>query len=355
MSPETFSILLLEWWGDNKRELAWKDSTNPYNIWISEIILQQTRVSQGTPYYLNFISRFPDIFTLASASEDEVLKVWEGLGYYSRARNLHITAKYIQSKFNGNFPDNYDDILKLKGVGPYTAAAIASFAFGFRYPVVDGNVIRLISRILGISAPVTTIDVKKEIEKFVTESILNAHPASFNQAIMDFGALYCIPNQPQCPVCPFNSYCIAFQTDQIRDIPFKSKKTFKKTRHFHYLDIRLPDDYTIICQRSEKDIWKKLYELPMLESVTEKINVENMLTVLQNILTMPIQYKVEIKNIMALNQELTHRKIQATFYKVTLHQKIEKINKGHYLVERKKVSNFAFPKIITEYLKTIDV
>jgi len=355
MSPENFSALLLGWSEENKRPLPWKETNDPYKIWISEIILQQTRVLQGTPYYLNFIKHFPDINTLANASEDDVIKLWEGLGYYSRARNIHHTSKYIFSKHNGIFPDSYDEIIKLKGIGPYTAAAISSFAYGLRYPVVDGNVIRLTSRILGIIQPINSGVVLKRIYSFVFSAIQVADPAAFNQAIMDFGATVCTPKLPQCDVCPFHLYCLAYHCDQIKEIPFKSKKTIKKIRYFHYFDIRLPDDLTVVVQRLVDDIWKKLFEYPMIESNSDLMPADDIIhQCIQKIFTISIDNKYMVKKKLVSEQELTHRKIVAVFYQVTLNQPAKKINKGHYLVERKKVSNFAFPKIITEYLKTKD-
>lgn len=355
MSPEKFSEILLVWFGENKRHLPWKETKDPYKIWISEVILQQTRVIQGTPFYLNFVQRFPDINTLANASEDEVLKLWEGLGYYSRARNIHETAKYLYAFHQGNFPESYEQILQLKGIGPYTAAAISSFAYGLRHAVVDGNVIRLISRILGITHPVDTIDVRKNIQDFVFLSIQSTDPASFNQAIMDFGATVCTPKLPQCNICPFHSYCLAYHYDQIKEIPFKSKKPIKKIRYFHYFDICLPDELTVVVQRSGDDIWKKLFEYPKIESDSDSMpDDEKIHNCIQNIFPFSVDKKYDVDKIMMSKQELTHRKIVATFYAVSLNLSTKKINKGHCLVERKKVSNFAFPKIITEYQKKIN-
>jgi A/G-specific adenine glycosylase len=355
MNPEIFSATLLAWFGENKRQLPWKETKDPYKIWISEIILQQTRVIQGTPYYLNFIQRFPDIKTLAHASEDEVLKLWEGLGYYSRARNIHETAKYLYTSHEGNFPDSYEEILKLKGIGPYTAAAISSFAYGLRHAVVDGNVIRLISRIHGITHPVDSIEVRKNIQDFVYLSIQSTDPASFNQAIMDFGATVCTPKLPQCDVCPFRVYCLAYHHDQVKEIPFKSKKPIKKVRYFHYFDIRLHGELTIVVQRSVDDIWKKLFEYPKIETDSDSMpDDEKIHDCIQNIFPFSVANKYAINKSMVSKQELTHRKIVASFYTVSLNLSAIKINKGHYLVERKKVSNFAFPKIIIDYQKKVD-
>jgi len=355
MSPEKFSAKLLYWSEENRRPLPWKETKDPYKIWISEIILQQTRVHQGTPYYLRFIHRFPDIKTLAKASEDDVLKIWEGLGYYSRARNIYKTAKFLTEYHDGIFPSNHDQLLKLKGIGPYTAAAMSSFAFGLRNAVVDGNVIRLISRILGINQPVESKETYKTIHNFVHSSIQFADPALFNQALMDFGSAVCIPKNPSCDVCPYQKYCVAHQTDQIKLIPFKSKKPLKKIRYFHYFDLRIADNFTVFVQRCDEDIWKNLYEYPGIETDSDVIpNEENIDKRIRMIFPFSVSGNYVVHKNLVLKQELTHRKIVAVFYLVYINQATIKINKGHYLVERKKVPNFAFPKIITEYLKKVD-
>ncbi len=354
MKTETFSFLLLEWCALNKRKLPWKETKDPYKIWISEIILQQTRVEQGTPYYLRFIQRFPDIGTLAAASEDEVIKLWEGLGYYTRARNIHATAKFLVSDFNSTFPENYEDILKLKGIGSYTAAAIASFAFGLSYPVLDGNVIRLVSRILGLTDIAGTKPSQKKIHDFVTGAIQNVNPAVFNQAIMDFGSGICQPKSPKCSICPFEEYCVAFQFDKIAEIPVKAKSKPKLVRYFHYLDMTLSENFTVLHQRPGNDIWKKLYELPMIETASEEpLSPTAVASKLKEIFPLLEHMPVNIEKRVTYAQVLTHRKIVGIFYKMTISDNGNKINKGHYLVERKKVSNFAFPKIITKYFTAV--
>jgi len=354
MNKQTFAYELIRWWEDNKRDLPWKSTKDPYKIWISEIILQQTRVEQGKPYYEAFISNYPTVKSLAEAAEDEVLKLWEGLGYYSRARNLHHTAKYIVSEFSGTFPATYLDLLKLKGVGPYTAAAIASFAFDLPHAVVDGNVIRLVSRILGITQTVDDPKIQKEISDFVSVSIAHSSPASFNQALMDFGSMVCKPNNPGCDECVFQSYCVAFDKDIVNRIPLKNKKAPRKNRYFHYFDLRINDgDMTIITQRSDSDIWKKLYELPMLETGdANTLNEGDLIKKSEEIFgTMELQFDVKVTDIKLI-QILTHQKIHGIFYEINVNNKLEKINPPYYLVKRKKVSNFAFPKIINDYIRT---
>jgi A/G-specific adenine glycosylase len=354
MNKHTFASELVRWWEDNKRDLPWKSTKDPYRIWISEIILQQTRVEQGKPYYEAFIQNYPDIKSLAEAKEDEVLKLWEGLGYYSRARNLHHTAKYITKDLGGIFPSVHDELLKLKGVGPYTAAAIASFAFDLPHAVVDGNVIRLVSRILGITQAVDNPKIQKEISDFVSASIVHSSPASFNQALMDFGSMVCKPNNPGCEECVFQSFCVAFDKDFVNQIPLKIKKAPRKNRYFHYLDIRINHgDMTIITQRSDSDIWKKLYELPMLETSDASILNEVVLRKISNEILDTYDLNCEIKVLdTKLTQILTHQKIHGIFYEIQLNNKLEKINPPYYLVKRKKVSNFAFPKIINDYIRT---
>jgi len=354
MNNNTFATELVRWWHNCKRDLPWKNTRDPYRIWISEIILQQTRVEQGKPYFAAFIKTFPNINALAEASEDKVLKLWEGLGYYSRARNLHHTAKHIDAELNGIFPNNYKDLLKLKGIGPYTAAAISSFAYDLPHAVVDGNVLRLISRVLGIIEPVDQPKTHEQISKFVSEAILHVAPASFNQALMDFGSMVCTPRNPDCTNCIFKTYCMAYRSEMVSHIPTKTKKAARKQRYFHFFDIQLNNgEQTVIVQRSVSDIWKKLYELPMIE--TENTNVLNHEFIIQKWQDISGFKDDNIKITdpdISLSQILTHQKIHGFFYEVHVTNWSEKINPPYYLVNRKKVSNFAFPKILNEYFKS---
>ena len=219
-----FSNSLLLWYLQNKRDLPWRNTTNPYPIWLSEIMLQQTRVAQGLPYFLAFTEAFPTILDLAKADEEQVLKLWQGLGYYSRARNMHKTAQIIAFELGGNFPNNYNDLIKLKGIGEYTAAAIASFAFNEVVPAVDGNVFRVLSRYFNIDTDIASSGAKKEFTALAKELIPNDNPALFNQAIMEFGALQCVPKNPNCESCIFNSSCAALQKKKVAELPVKSKK-----------------------------------------------------------------------------------------------------------------------------------
>lgn len=350
-----FTERLLEWWSSNKRDLPWKYDKDPYKIWLSEIILQQTRVEQGLPYYLNFIETFPDIQALAAASTDQVMKCWHGLGYYSRARNLHHTAQQIVEKFMGNFPNDYHNILKLKGVGPYTAAAISSFAYELPYPVVDGNVIRLISRINGISEPVDIKATQQKIYEFVNLAINHAIPSHFNQALMDFGATVCLPKNPKCTSCPMQEYCWAYKRDEVEVIPVKSKKIQKATRYFHYFEVIDSENKTVLKQRTENDIWRSLYDFPLIETQNEMIpDPEIIKKYLSELIPEPILSAAIVKH-THLKQVLTHRIIEASFYKIILNHPLMKIKNPYCLVDRQKVSNFAFPKVITSYISMYGV
>ena len=256
---------LINWYGINKRDLPWRNTRDPYRIWLSEIILQQTRVEQGKPYYERFLAAFPTIEQLATAEEQAVLKLWQGLGYYSRARNLHAAAKQVVSDFNGRFPSSIDDILSLKGVGDYTAAAIGSFAFDIPSPVLDGNVFRFLSRYFGIATPIDSLAGKKEFMAIVLGLIDHRDPATFNQAIMEFGAMQCKPMSPNCPECPLAKECIAYRSDRVGVLPVKKNKTKVRDRYFNYLWIRSGDDCWV-KQRQERDIWQNLFEFPLIET-----------------------------------------------------------------------------------------
>lgn len=218
-----FNRSILDWYSENKRNLPWRETADPYKIWVSEIILQQTRVNQGMTYYDRFINIYPNITSLASAKEEAVLKVWQGLGYYSRARNMHATAKVICSKHNAVFPKTYQDILKLKGIGEYTAAAICSFAFNQKYAVLDGNVFRVLSRFFGVRTPIDTTLGKKEFQKLANKNLSQKNPGTYNQAIMDFGAIQCTPTNPNCGICPINYLCSAYENDYVKELPIKQK------------------------------------------------------------------------------------------------------------------------------------
>lgn len=261
----SFSNKLISWYLEHKREMPWRNTRDPYRIWLSEIILQQTRVTQGLPYYNAFTKAFPNVQDLANATEEEVLKLWQGLGYYSRGRNLHASAQMIVREYGGVFPSTYEEIKKLKGVGDYTASAIASICFNEPTAVVDGNVYRVLSRVFGINTPINSTAGIKEFKKLAQELIDPKRPADFNQAIMEYGAIQCKPQNPYCLHCIYNQRCVAFQQNKITTLPVKLKKTKVRNRYLHYLVFKDEYDQTIIRQRKGKGIWQGLYEFPFIE------------------------------------------------------------------------------------------
>lgn len=302
---------LINWYRENKRELPWRNTTDPYKIWLSEIILQQTRVQQGLPYYEKFTNQFPTINDLADASEQDVLLLWQGLGYYSRARNMHYTAKMIVDKYNGNFPENHNEILALKGVGEYTAAAIASFAFDKAYPVLDGNVFRFISRLFGIEKPIDTSTGKKEITNALDLIFNTQKPALFNQAIMEFGATHCTPKKPKCDTCIFNMQCEALGSKKVMSIPVKKGKT-KILQVNHTYMCFIHDNKTYIEKRTA-GIWKNLYQFPLIE---EDIKPDGITKIINRYLKTPSKF--EISEVFDSTHILSHRKIQASFFTIHL-------------------------------------
>jgi len=311
-----FSKQLIYWYLQNKRNLPWRSTLNPYTIWLSEIILQQTRVDQGMSYYLKFIKKFPTVFDLAAASEEQVLKLWQGLGYYSRARNLHFSAKYIVNELNGEFPATYNELLKLKGVGDYTASAIASICFNEPTAVVDGNVYRVLSRYFGMDTAINTSAGIKEFKKLAQQLIDGENPGTHNQAIMEFGALMCKPNNPDCTICPLNNSCYALSKNCVKDLPVKEKKAKIKTRHFNYIVVQSSDHKTKIVKR-ETGIWQNLYEFPLIESsnfMDEKQLIEH--EIFKELFT-NMETTVELFDKEVLVHKLTHQHIYAKFWVVT--------------------------------------
>lgn len=316
----SFSKHLITWYLENKRDLPWRKTTNPYYIWLSEVILQQTKVAQGLPYYLAFVNTFPTVFDLANAEEQEVLKLWQGLGYYSRARNLHHTAKYITENNNGNFPDTYKELLTLKGVGEYTAAAIASFAFGEVSPVVDGNVYRVLARHYGILTDIASSGAKKEFTALATQLIDTKKPALFNQAIMEFGAIQCTPKNPDCTNCPLVQTCVAFATNQVTTLPIKEKKIRIQNRFLHYLLVIDADHKSTLNQRTAKGIWHNLYEFPVVETPTA-VSEKYLFDTIKN------QYpnSTEILHLSSENvvHKLSHQHLHIQFWKIHISEKLE--------------------------------
>ncbi len=311
-----YSRILLHWAHENPRPMPWKGISNPYFIWLSEIILQQTRVEQGLPYYERFISIYPTVRDLANTSEDELLKHWEGLGYYSRARNLHAAAKTIVELHDGVFPSSYEQIRALKGVGDYTAAAIASFAFNQPYAVLDGNVFRVIARWTGVDVPIDTPGGKQYFLAFAN-SILDAQqPGAHNQAMMDFGATWCTPQKPKCTGCPFSSHCTAYLEGRVEGLPVKSKKVAKKERAFIYLVFRGERD-TYLRKRLEKDFWRHLYEFPSLEPEVLPVELKEVSQLIEDHFPGLLPVKA-LRMSRVYRQTLSHRQVSGLFVEVRL-------------------------------------
>ena len=318
-----FSKNLINWYTGNKRDLPWRNTTNPYYIWLSEIILQQTQVAQGTPYYHAFTRQFPTVFDLANANEEEVLKLWQGLGYYSRARNLHWSAKYIVNELDGVFPNTYKEILKLKGVGDYTASAIASICFDEVTAVVDGNVYRALSRIFGIKTPINSTPGQKEFKALAQELIDKKQPAIFNQAIMEFGARQCKPKNPDCSICPFKTSCLALKENKIDVLPVKLKKTKVTNKYFNFIVIISENKQTILEQRIGSGIWQNLYQFPLIE--TEKPSTYN--NIKSNIESLDIlegkDFDIHLYNDTDIIHKLSHQHLYTKFWIVSLDERIE--------------------------------
>ncbi|MFA6778223.1 MAG: A/G-specific adenine glycosylase [Paludibacteraceae bacterium] len=316
-----FSDAIISWYLVNKRDLPWRDTNDPYRIWISEIILQQTKVAQGLSYYNRFIEKFPNATDLASASEDEVLKEWQGLGYYSRARNLHSAAKSISEIHDGKFPTSYESIRLLKGVGDYTAAAICSFAYNQPYAVVDGNVYRVLSRVFEISTPIDSTNGKKEFAKLAQELINPRKAALHNQAIMDLGAMVCTPDSPLCEECPVSEICLVHTHNTESSYPVKGKKSRQRDRYFYYFFIQ-NEGKTYLHRREGDDIWKGLYEFPLIEGDKELTEVETMNISTNN--SLPEFRNIRItKTHPTILHILSHQRIHAHFIEATAEYKSE--------------------------------
>ncbi|AUD05230.1 A/G-specific adenine glycosylase [Spirosoma pollinicola] len=345
----TFAPVLEQWYELHKRDLPWRHTLDPYAIWLSEIILQQTRVAQGKPYYERFVTTYPTVADMARADERELLRLWQGLGYYSRARNLHQTARYVTEKLSGKFPDTYHELLKMKGIGNYTAAAIASFAFGERVPVVDGNVYRVLSRVFGIDEDITTTTAKKTFATLAMRLIQTANdPATYNQAIMEFGAIHCTPVAPDCLLCPIQQQCVAYLTGRQHRLPVKSKKAPVRERYFNYLVFR-NEGRLALRERTARDIWQNLYDFYLLETDEPK-------TALRDIpLSDPVAQVVDQSVPAALPVEsmqlLSHQRIRARFYLIDVPDELINslpIDLQWYLPV--EISNLPKPVLITNYL-----
>jgi A/G-specific adenine glycosylase len=341
-----FRAGLLRWnEAENNRQMPWKGETDPYKIWLSEIILQQTRVEQGLGYYQRFIQTFSNVHALASAPEQQVFKLWEGLGYYSRCKNLIATAKYISEKWNGVFPTDYESILALKGVGPYTAAAIASFAYNLPHAVLDGNVFRVLSRIFAIELPIDSTEGKKTFSLFAQETLEPEKPGAYNQAIMDFGATVCKP-VPECARCFFNTSCQAYLQNKQAQLPVKGKAAPLRERWFHYVVLQCGDEIAV-RQRTAKDIWQNLYDVLLIEAGKREDKATILLQLQKSYAIQPDDYEV-ISAAANATQKLSHQKIYFSFIHLRLRQKKEV--PGMTWVSEKVLGNYPFPKTLGAFL-----
>lgn len=337
-----FHLLIADWYRLNKRDLPWRNTKNPYFIWLSEVIMQQTRVDQGTNYYLKFTSNYPTIKKLAAANEQEILNDWQGLGYYSRARNLHAAAKFIMNELNGEFPVDFNSIQELKGVGPYTAAAIASFAYDEKVAVVDGNVYRVLSRIFNIDLPIDSTQGKKTFQELADSLIPDNYPGEFNQAIMEFGALHCTPTQPKCDTCPFEAKCESRAHNTINQRPVKSKKIAIRKRYFYY-SIYSDNRSIVVQKRENKDIWQHLFEFPLVES-SEKLTKKELLNQIEDHGFTIQKISPEFKHI------LSHQHIFAQF--IHFNGIPEQLKKNSIPIS--ELESHPLPRLIDRYLEGIE-
>ncbi len=334
-----FAALLIDWYTKNQRNLPWRGTKDTYKIWLSEIILQQTRVAQGLPYYEKFIENFPTVFHLANADEQTVLKLWQGLGYYSRARNLHKTAQQIVNKFNGEFPKNFIDLQNLKGIGTYTAAAIASFAFDENIAVLDGNVYRVLARYFGVEMDIAAHSSKKYFFELAQSLLPIGNAAAFNQALMEFGATNCTPQKPKCETCIFNNSCISLQKKIVEKLPIKLKKTKVTKRFLHYI---IPIDScqkTSIKKRTKKGIWHNLYEFHLIETINRNFEIEPQIVTLFAKNTLK---KIEQKE--TVKHKLSHQNLEITFWEAHL---LEPLNNA---LDFEEVKKHPFPIVIYNFL-----
>ncbi|MDR0419619.1 MAG: A/G-specific adenine glycosylase [Prevotellaceae bacterium] len=343
-----FSDKLIAWYELNKRDLPWRKTRDPYAIWVSEVILQQTRVAQGLCYYLKFLEAFPTIEDLADAPVDDVMKVWQGLGYYTRARNMQVAARQVLNDFAGEIPHTYEGLRKLKGVGDYTASAIGAFAFDIPRPAVDGNVYRIISRLFGVSTPIDTLAGQKELYQLAFEVLDKDRPALFNQAIMDFGGTLCTPKNPRCGDCPANDMCYALRNNCVGNLPAKSKKVKVSKRYFSFLMIKYKD-YTFIRQRTDKDIWHSLYEFPLIET-PRKVGVKTLEKTPEwrewfGDIKPAIRHASEIIKYM-----LSHQYIFTRFYIIEADKLPYALASNFIKVKISDVSDYSTPRLIDSYM-----
>ncbi|NJB36836.1 A/G-specific adenine glycosylase [Croceivirga sp. JEA036] len=337
-----FSEIILRWYQENKRDLPWRSTREPYKIWLSEVMLQQTRVAQGLPYYQKFVEEFPTVFDMAKAPEEQILKLWQGLGYYSRARNMHATAKMVVNELGGNFPTTHKELLKLKGVGDYTASAIASICFNEPAPVVDGNVYRVLARYFGIDIPINSTDGIKYFKGLAKKLMATTNVRDYNQGIMEFGAIQCAPKSPNCKLCPLQSSCVAFAENRITELPVKLKKTKVKHRYFNYMVFVDDAKKTALEKREGKGIWQHLYQFPLIEA-EEPLNIQQIEDRLK--LKGQLYKKVYLFNSENIVHKLSHQHIHTKFWIVA----VTKIKEN--AVSFAKAKEFPVPVLIAQFME----
>lgn len=351
---ENFGQQIIQWYRRNKRELPWRETGDPYVIWLSEIILQQTRVNQGLPYYLKFVKTYPTVNELAAASQNEIFKLWQGLGYYRRAENMMKAAQMVASCYNGKFPNSYHELKKLPGIGDYTAAAIASIAFGKKVAVVDGNVYRVLARVFGIKTEIRSGQAKKEFSNLMMSLLKHHHPGTFNEAVMEFGALYCVPAQPDCVQCVFKQQCYAFARNEVQTLPVVKAKKKKQKRFIYYLVLEW-DNYVVVNHRKQNDIWKGLYDFPSLvyntmqkdETIMKDILNKKCISFNKIIITAPFSN--------VYRHQLTHIDISARFIHILSEQKpVIDYDESLSLVSRASLSKLAVSRLVDKYLEDIE-
>jgi len=345
----SFHTTLTSWYSTNKRNLPWRTSKNPYNIWLSEIILQQTQVKQGQPYYESFVANYPTVQALAQASETDVLNLWQGLGYYSRARNLHFTAKYVAENLNNEFPKNYKSLLELKGVGDYTASAIASICYEEAVAVVDGNVYRVLARYFGIDTPINSTEGIKQFKALAEAQLPPSNFGDYNQAIMEFGARQCKPQSPNCSDCGLISSCKAYATGTIKLLPVKLKKTKVTKKYFNFLVVASKDGKTVLEQRKTKGIWQQLYQFPLIET-TASVSKKELLTALDSLDKLGLPYKeMSLYNTPDIIHKLSHQELHIKFW-------VLKTNKGPVnAIDWSDIKSYPVPVVIERFINNFAI
>jgi A/G-specific adenine glycosylase len=347
---------IVNWYKNNLRDLPWRSTNDPYKIWLSEIILQQTQVNQGLKYYYAFIEQYPDIQSLANADEQEVLKLWQGLGYYSRARNLLKTAVLVADKYHGIFPNTMEEILKLPGIGHYTASAILSFAYNLPYPALDGNVFRVISRLYNISLPINEQKNRSVFMDILNEMIQEVNPVQFNNAMMELGAMVCKPDNPKCGICPVSTFCQAKELGKASQLPVKAAKAAKRKRYFNFFYIKYQDGFYLI-KRYERDIWQNLFQLPLIESEQE-LDTKDVFTLLQDASKMLYEEVLdsgacELRFLSSKKHLLTHQEINAKFFELKMKDKPSFKLENCLWVDADSLQNYPLPILIEKFLLSL--